>query len=105
MAEAFNNYFINIPKKLHDTNDFQVKHKSDKIDKAQFTTKRSANSFFLNPVTIAEVKRILGSITPKKSFGVHQIPFSIIRTFPDPVIDILVDLINLTLLQESFPPC
>ena len=44
--KAFNKYFINILKKLRDTNNFQVKHKSDKIDQAQITTKRSANSFF-----------------------------------------------------------
>ena len=42
VAEAFNNYFFNIQKKLGDTNDFQVEHKSNKIDQAQFTTKRSA---------------------------------------------------------------
>ena len=46
-AEAFNNYFIDNSKKLRDANNFQVKHKSDKNDKAQFTTlNRSVNPFF-----------------------------------------------------------
>ena len=48
IAEAFQYYFINIPKKVYDMNDFRVKHKSNKTDRTQFTTKRWAKSFCLN---------------------------------------------------------
>ena len=85
-----------------DTKDFQVKLKSDKIEQAQFTTKRRANSFFLTPVTFAEVKWVLGSIRLKKFCSRPNIPSSLIQTFPNPVIDILVHLINLTFTTEIF---
>ena len=86
---------------MRDTNHFQVKHKSDKIDQAQFATKR-ANSFFLNPVTFAEVTWVIGSISPKRISGVDQTPSSLIRTFLNPVIDTLVHLINLTFSTGIF---
>ena len=88
---------------LRDIYDVQVKHNSNKTDQAQFTTKCSANLVFLNLVTFAEVKRVLGSIKPKRSSGVDHIPSSLIRNFSDPVIDILVRLINLTFTTGIFP--
>ena len=46
IVEAFNNYFIDIQKKSCNTNDFLVKHKSDKIDSAQLLQSTKLIHFF-----------------------------------------------------------
>ena len=37
------------------------------------------NSFFFNPMTISEIKRIILSLTPKTSFGLDNFPAKLLR--------------------------
>lgn len=102
IAEVLNNHFIELPQKL-----VQCMHPRQFNDEARCSFKfvRSCKSFFLSPTTPFEVKTILNDIKPKRCAGVDQIPATLLRTLPDPVVLIVTYIANLSFSTGKFPSC
>ena len=97
MGNLMNDYFINIGTKLGDSCNIQKSLNNDTI------TSDMENSFFLNPVSVHYVEKLIRNLDPKKSNGPDQIPNKFIIMASKIIAPILTNLINSCFLTGIFP--
>ena len=57
---------------------------------------------YVNPTCVSEIKNILSGMQSKNSFGLDEIPMSILKLAPDNILLILCHIFNLSLRQGKF---
>ena len=96
IANGFNKFFAEIPKKIHKNLPKSTKHFKD------YFSHYSNRSLFLNPTCFLEVKKIILSLQNKSSTGLDKVTPGILKIFPDNIIACLVHIFNLSLKQGKF---
>ena len=61
------------------------------------------NSMYLFPTSIEEIKLVIGKLKLKFSSGLDRIPTIILKHLPDNILEIMGNLINLSLQKGIFP--
>ena len=99
MADIFNNVFVNtahqINEKIHHTRKSPLDYLSSK----------NSDSFFVSPVSLAEIKIIINSMTNRKAVGPHSIPIFLLKILSEHIhVAIpLCDIINDSFSNRIFP--
>ena len=96
ICESFNEYFVNIGKKLAEkipTNQNFKKYLGD----------RNHNSMFLSPTNVEEVLKELNKLSNKKSSGPEQIPVTIIKLCAPLLCNPLSVSVNKSFNSGTFP--
>ena len=96
IADAFNDYFINISKNIQEKIAPTRKHFSD------YLKQPSANSFFFRPIKVEEITKIITNLDPKKATGPFSIPNKILMILKDEISMILTEIFNLSLTSGKF---
>ena len=97
IANAFNDFFINVPKKLHDE-----LPKRNQSSYKKYLGPRFANSIFLKSTSLSEVNKLLYEMKPKHSCGYDNLSPYIIKTLPPMMCQALVHIFNLSLKNGTF---
>ena len=96
IAESLNNFFAqiadNIKSKLPPTNKLYI----------DFMGNPCRKSFFINPTSINEVMKIIGSIDHSKATGPYSIPKQVLSSIPLEISTILVEIFNLSFQTGKF---
>ena len=89
-------YFSSIAKKL------TTQLPPPNQQKSSFKNSKTKNSFFFNPMTISEVKRIVLSLKPKNSSGQDIFPAKLLRVLPEQVLETLAYIFKQSLVTGKF---
>ena len=102
IANKFNEFFTNIPKKLH--NNLPKINENLRIDKClEFLKGKSVpNSFFIKLTCYDEVYRIIQKFQSKSSTGLDNVSPKAFKHFPPKIIDCYVHIFNLSISQGKF---
>ena len=95
VAEFFNNYFVDTPKKLVD----QLDKKSD----AQFRITAEYPIMFLGPVNEMEIYNVIMGLKNSNSVGVDEISANILKAVVNYVVKPITYLVNLSFEHGIFP--
>lgn len=96
VASEFNKFFVSVGEET-------VKPLANTVSNETFPADRVPYSMFLLPTNRKEISNIIHSLKPKHSVGYDQIPIIIIKQCCDPIVEVLVDIINCMLDQGVFP--
>ena len=96
IANAFNDFFTELPKKLH-----RKLPNTPKTFKA-FLSKRNMNSFFLNPTSLSEVWKIIVSMQRKSSTGFDKVSSLMLKELPENILICLVHIFNMSFAKGEF---
>lgn len=95
IAEAFNNYFINLSNNYNDI-------KSSKYDLSN-TIPNNLNSIYLEPTTPEEVLKLILSLRNTNSVGYDKVSTMALKNIAHLIAEPLCHIINLSLEQGTFP--
>ena len=105
IANAFNNFFTNIPKKLH-KNLPRMNNKCRMEKCLEFVKNKKINSNFLfEPTSVEEVSEIIKYFRKKSSTGLDNISPIVLKHFPLNIILCFVHIFNLSMSQGKFIKC
>ena len=97
IANAFNNFFVNVANTVH--NDIPLTFKSPN----DYLKNPNPQSLFLYPVTKLEIKDIIDSLNSSKASGPFTIPIKLLQLLRYIVSDPIFLLINDSFLAGQFP--
>ena len=89
IANAFNLHFSAIAKNLLVQN-----QPSKSSSTSSFTNFNNHSTFFINPITAQEIKRIIYTIKPKSSSGCDGIPSKLLCELPESILEVLAHIFN-----------
>ena len=69
---------------------------------SEFLGSPICNSIFLNPTSVAEIRKIISKIQPKNSTGINEIPISVVKSSSDYMLFVLCHIFKLSLSQGQF---
>ena len=98
IANAFNLHFSAIAKNLLAQN-----QPSQSSSTSSFTNFNNHSTFFINPITAQEIKRIIYTIKPKGSSGCNGIPSKLLRELPESILESWPTFLTSLSTQENFP--
>ena len=98
IATTFNDFFTNIGPSL--ANNIPS---ASTDDIANYLSNPLKDSFFISPTTPDEVIQITNSCKSKSSFGIDQIPMTILKQAVPYIADVLSDLFNWSFSDGIFP--
>lgn len=96
VANTFNKYFASV-------GSCQSSETSDDDQSSYRVLTPSINSLFLQPVTEQEISDIIRKLPNKHSFGVDDIPTSLVKICVNELTGILTYLINQSFNENTFP--
>ena len=98
IASHFNTYFSNVAKNMR-----KEMSQSPHSFTAYMPARHADNSMYLFPTSIEEIKLVIGKLKLKFSSGLDRIPTIILKHLPDNILEIMGNLINLSLQKGIFP--
>lgn len=98
IANAFNNYYINIGPSLAENIDSNQNNIYDTMPQINLT-----GSFFLAPTNELEISKIIDKLKPKTSTGIDEISCKLIKQSNTLIIPLLTYIINLSLETGKVP--
>ena len=110
IANGFNSFFSQIPKKYHenlpDMDEAKRIKECDNFLKndrnSKYLPKKFIDSIFLNPTSPEEISKIIGHFENKTSTGLDGISPKVVKLFPENLIECPVHIFNLSLTQGKF---
>ena len=96
ISNHFNDYFVSVASNLVSN----LPLTSFKFE--DYLPCSSMQSIYFYPTNLIEMKRLLGSLKPKTSAGVDEIPPCIIKSTPDNILLALTHIFNLSLEKGEF---
>ena len=96
IANYFNNHFASIASKLVD-NLLPSLHNF-----REYLGTSSADSMYLNPTSLLEIKNILLELKSTSSSGIDEIPSSVLKSTPDNILQALAHIFNLSLSRGEY---
>ena len=97
IANTFNNFFIDIPKKI----DEKIIKTNTSIYK--YLQEPNLNSFYFTPTTPDEIQKIISKMDHKKAIGPYSIPTKILKLIKKEISVPLSSIINLSFETGIFP--
>ena len=97
MADIFNNVFVNTAHKINEKIPHTRKSQSD------YLSSKNSNSFFVSPVSPAEIKIIINSMTSGKAVGPCSFPIFLLKKLSELIATPLCDIINDAFSNGIFP--
>ena len=91
LANYFNNHFASIASKLVDNLPSSLHNFKEYLGTS------SADSMYVNPTSLLEVKNILLKLKSKSSSRIDEIPSSVLKSTPDNILQALAHSFNLSL--------
>lgn len=99
VANTFNDYFINVALNL--TDNLQTKYNSNYyLNKTGFDV---SSSFFISPVEVKEVEKVIDSLKNKKSFGSDNIPVCALKCVIQHIATPITNIVNASFESGVFP--
>ena len=99
IANAFNQYFSNLPSKLISN------LPTTNCNYKDFLKKASPKSFFISPVSVSEIIQTANTLKKNFSCGYDEIPSLIFIESIPYIANILTDLFNISFSNGIFPNC
>ena len=96
IVNQFNDYFVNIAKKLNDS-----KPETDFKDFSAFLKNRVEETIFLNEIESCEIDSIIAKLNPNKSSDMSPRVLKLFRTAISPIFSILITFSHLLLICRS----
>ena len=105
IADEFNTFFSNVPKKLH--NELPKMNHKNRLHKClQFLkNKKIKSNFTLEKTSVKEVWDFINQLRKKSSTGLDNISPTVLKHFPLNIILCFVHIFNLSLAQGKFINC
>ena len=102
IANQFNNFFTDIPKKLHE--ELPKIKENARLEKCMkfLSGKAIKNSVFFNLTSFDEVYKIIQNFQNKSSTGLDNTSPKAFKHFPDKIINCYVHVFNLSISQGKF---
>ena len=97
MAHSFNDFFVGIGNMVEGKIPKGKKHFSE------FLGDSSPNTIFFKPVDKDEILGMISNSNSSKACGPNSIPSKILKAHGDSLYEPLVEIINMSLLQGTFP--
>ena len=97
ITNHFNDYFCNIGK------DLSKKIPNTRQNYKHYLGNNNVNSIFINPVSDAELLKIVNNLNNKKSQGMNDIPIKIFKASYNNIKLPLLKLVNMSFSQGKFP--
>lgn len=95
IANSFNDYFIKSPLKLQ--SEIKTIGNTSKVNSI------NSNSLFFSPVTEEEVIKIINKLKSKNSYGLDEVPITLVKKCSDLIVHPLSHIFNECLAQGIFP--
>ena len=97
MADTINKFYVNIGK--------TVEEKIPQGNKSflHYLTNRNAFNIVLNPCTTEEIRNYISDMVSSKATGPNSIPTNLLKHFIDELTEPLVNIINKSLKEGTFP--
>ena len=105
IANEFNNFFSNIPKKLHKKlPKFSNRHRIEKC-LSFLKRKKISKRLILDPTTYEEVYEIIRLLRNKSSTGLDNVSPKLLKHLPRKIIFCFVHIFNLSMKEGKFVEC
>ena len=98
ISNIFNNYFANVGQELA-----KSINPNPSLHGSYHKHKSVRDSFFLNPISLNEMKQYIKNLNSKKSIPKHSIPIQIIKQCCEILAPVLTDIFNICITQGIFP--
>lgn len=96
IVNSFNNHFASIGEE-------KIRLANGKLPEGRPCLIPTENSFYLSPVTYKEIHKIIKNMKNKRSFGIDELPPTLIKECADELILPITTLINQTFEEGDFP--
>ena len=97
IAQSFNEFFVDIGNMVENKIPNSKKHFSE------FLGDSNKNTIFLTPIDNDEVLSMISKLNSSKACGPNSIPYNLLKTHSNVLLEPLRELLNMSILQGSFP--
>ena len=96
--DAFNNFFLNKVHRLHES--LQGEDESRPVQGRQQVF---GDNFSFEPISIMDVKKIIGSLNTNESYGTDKLSSKLIKEYKHELIGLIYNMVNKVLTNGIFP--